>query len=171
MANTYTLIASATVGSGGTGSFNFTSIPQTYTDLVILSSFRSNRGNSNIADFGVQFNGSSSNYTRRRIFGDGSGVASDTGVALGNAAGNLASTFSSHIVYIPNYTLSNFKSFSIDSVTENNAASSFTYANLIAALWSDTSAITSIEVRDFSDGNTNNLVQYATAYLYGISNS
>jgi len=171
MANTYTLIASSTVGSGGTGSFNFTSIPQTYTDLVILCSFRSTRGGGNIGDFGAQFNGSSSNYTRRRLFGDGSGVSSDTGTALGNAAGNLASTFSSHTVYIPNYTSSNFKSFSIDSVTESNAASSYTYVNLLSLLWSDTSAITSIEVRDFSDGNTNNLVQYTTAYLYGISNS
>ena len=32
---TYTLIASNTVGSGGTASIEFNSIPQTYTDLLI----------------------------------------------------------------------------------------------------------------------------------------
>ena len=34
MANTYTLIASLTVGSGGAANIEFTSIPATYTDLL-----------------------------------------------------------------------------------------------------------------------------------------
>ena len=33
MANTYKLIASNTVGSGGSSGIDFTSIPATYTDL------------------------------------------------------------------------------------------------------------------------------------------
>ena len=41
MANTYTLISSVTVGSGGASSIDFTSIPATYTDLCLVWSGRS----------------------------------------------------------------------------------------------------------------------------------
>jgi hypothetical protein len=40
MANTFELITSSTVGSGGAASITFTAIPQTYTDLKILYSTR-----------------------------------------------------------------------------------------------------------------------------------
>jgi hypothetical protein len=35
MATTYEIIASVTVGSGGAANIEFTSIPATYTDLVL----------------------------------------------------------------------------------------------------------------------------------------
>jgi hypothetical protein len=38
----YNLIATTTVGSGGAASIDFTGIPQTYTDLFLVSSLRSN---------------------------------------------------------------------------------------------------------------------------------
>jgi hypothetical protein len=38
MATTYDLISSVTVGSGGAANIEFTSIPATYTDLVVLFS-------------------------------------------------------------------------------------------------------------------------------------
>ena len=40
MANTFVLLASTTVGSGGASSIDFTSIPATYTDLVVKVSGR-----------------------------------------------------------------------------------------------------------------------------------
>ena len=40
MALTYTALASVTVGSGGAANIEFTSIPGTYTDLVMLVSLR-----------------------------------------------------------------------------------------------------------------------------------
>ena len=40
MANTFQLISSTTVGAGGASSIDFTSIPSTYTDLVIKWSGR-----------------------------------------------------------------------------------------------------------------------------------
>jgi len=40
MANTYTLIASSTVGSGGAATVSFSSITATYTDLCLLASVR-----------------------------------------------------------------------------------------------------------------------------------
>jgi hypothetical protein len=43
MALTYTAIKTVTVGSGGAANIDFTSIPQTYTDLVLKVSARMNR--------------------------------------------------------------------------------------------------------------------------------
>lgn len=170
MATTFEKIASVTVGSGGAASIEFTNIPSMYTDLVVLASLRSTRGGGNVADIYAQFNGSTTGYTARRLYGSGSGTGSDTSLAsLGNAASQTADTFSSHYFYIPNYTSSNNKSFSLDSAQENNATGA--YLTMSAYLWSNTAAITSVLVRDFSDSNTNNLVQYSTATLYGISKS
>ena len=44
MANTYTLIASSTAGSGGAAYIEFTSIPNTYTDLLVMLSLRTAGG-------------------------------------------------------------------------------------------------------------------------------
>ena len=40
MAVTHNLISTITVGSGGAASIDFTSIPQTYTDLLVKISLR-----------------------------------------------------------------------------------------------------------------------------------
>jgi len=49
---------------------------------------------------------------------------------------------------------------------ENNATTS--YMGLFAGLWSNASTINAIKIFEVS---SNNLVQYSTAYLYGISNA
>ena len=175
MANTYTLIASSTVGGGGAASIDFTSIPSTYTDLVIKYSARTDRANTN-SDIYLQFNGvATATYSFKRIYGSGSGTGISDGLTndakggfAGNAAGSTAtaSTFSNSEIYIPNYAGSTAKSWSVDSVAENNSATAL--ATLQAGLWSGTAAITSIKLQDY---NSASFVQYSTAYLYGISNA
>jgi hypothetical protein len=164
------LITSVTVGSGGAASVTLPAtgtIPQTYTDLKVVATARSTRSGS-VDDLVIRFNGSSSNYTGRRLYGSGSSAVSDTltdirGFATG--AGTTASTFSNTEFYIPNYTSSNtFKSVSVDAVNENNATES--YSGLVAGLWSNNSAITTITLL----ANNGNLVEGSTFYLYGISN-
>jgi len=164
MANTYKLISSVTVGSGGAANIEFTSIPATYTDLVIkYSARRASGGESNIQ---VTLN-SGSTYVGIRIYGDGSAAASDTTSAWGGfivGATQTANTFSNNEIYLPNYTSSNDKSWSIDTVDENNATSSL--MGLGAQLWNGTAAITTVTLTA-----SNNFAQYSTAYLYGISNA
>jgi len=172
MANTYTLIASVTVGSGGASSIDFTSIPSIYTDLKLKLSFRFT---SNSVDTYLKFNNSSSaqyGYTYLR-FNPDVGVAS--GTATGQTIDNYAmfsdastwtsNTFGNAVLYIPNYTSSNNKSFSLDSVTENN--SSDAWGQIHAGLWSNTSAINQITFTNPSG----DFAEYSTAYLYGISNA
>ena len=168
MANTYKLIASSTVGSGGVASIDFSSIPSTYTDLLVLASARSTRNSDTIDDLAIRFNDSTSNYTGRRLYGNGSSAVSDTqtdirGFAVAN--NSTASTFSNNIFYIPNYRSSNNKSASIDGANENNASTAFN--GLVAGLWSDSSAITKITLL----ANNGNLMEHSTFYLYGIKNS
>ena len=171
MANTYTLIQSVTVGSGGTTAIQFSSIPQTYTDLQVVLSLRDTTSAvSVISQFTV--NAISSGYSFTRLRGDGSTVDSYAESAQGAinlyntsvGASATASVFSNYQIYIPNYSGATNKSFSIDSVTENNATNAFQV--LFAGLLSNTAAITSLTF------TANTLYsQYSSASLYGIKNS
>jgi len=169
MPSTYKLISSVAVGSGGAATITFNSIPQTYTDLVIKISAKSDRAGYEGVGMLFSFNGSTSTFSSIVLYGTGASTGSFTsarysGDANGPAA--TANTFASTDLYIPNYTNSNNKNYSSDSVTENNASSAYAY--LVAGLWSTTSAITSITLTP--DGSSN-FVQYSNAYLYGISNA
>ena len=167
MANTYIPIDSYTVGAGGVSSVTFSSIPQTYTDLIVKISSRDT--DSAGALVSVSFNGITSNLSSKRLRGSGSAASADSFASniyiQGQANGYTANTFGNDEIYIPNYTSSNYKSLSSDGVSENNAASA--YMDLVAGLWSSTSAITSITLTAASP----NFQQYSTFYLYGIKNS
>jgi hypothetical protein len=171
MANTYTLISSVTVGAGGAASIDFTSIPATYTDLVLKVSSRSS--GTSVGNLYATFNGSSSSYSSKYLQGSGTGTASGNGPStfLGfgivNTSSQTSNTFASTDIYVPNYAGSTNKSLSVDGVSENNASDA--YARLVADLWSNTSAITSISITP--ESGYGNFVQYSTAYLYGIKNS
>lgn len=168
-----TKIATVTVPSGGQAAIEFLSIPQGFTDLYLVISARTNRSAVN-SDTYVQFNGvTTATYSFRRLYGSGnSGVGSDAltnqsnGGFIGFLNGNSAtgSTFGNLAVYIPNYSATVAKSWSGDSVTENNAGES--WQQITAGSWSGTSAITSISVKDY---NSATYLQYSSATLYGIT--
>jgi len=174
MANTFVKIASSTAGSGGVASVTFSSIPATYTDLVIKYTARSTYTTfpGDAIDVRLTFNGSSSGYTERMLYGTGSAAASaSTSGSFINWGGiqtntaQTANTFSSSEIYIPNYAGSTNKSMSIDAVQENNATAS--NSRLVAALWANTAAITSITLTP----DYGNFAEYSSFYLYGIKNS
>ena len=175
MANTYTLINSITVGSP-VASMSFSSIPATYTDLLLKMSVRNSAGSNAWDDFYIDINGSSSNFTSRVLYGGGGGgtsVGSSSytfGYAqIGEGNGGTTNTFGNAEMYFPNYTDSTTaKSFSSDSVSENNAAGNL--VQIGATLWnpSTKAAISSLTFRWVTTGN---FVANSTAYLYGIKNS
>ena len=164
MPNTYTLLETITVGAAGASSVTFNSIPQTgYTDLVIKVSARSTTSN---LDYLLRFNGSTTTYSDRWLYGTGSSVASISNSSIyieGNRGTWTANTFSNTEIYVPNYLSSNFKSVSIDTVTENNATDANAF--LIAGLWSTTTAISSVTILPASG----NIAQHSTFSLYGVS--
>lgn len=174
MAVTHKLIQTITVGSGGASSIDFTSIPQTYTDLVVLITGRTNQATTT-SNLLLQFNGdTAANYNSVLLWGNGSVPQNDTAFSAAYIyAGPMlsgdvstSSMFGNASIYIPNYTGSNSKPVIGDGVTEDNATTRYTV--FCSGRWSGTSAITSIKI--FSGGSAN-LVQYSSASLYGIKNS
>ena len=158
---TMTLIETITVGSGGAASIEFTGIAGDATDLVLSLSLR-NSVDSPSATLAFNTGGS---YTRKRLLGNGSAASSDSATVdlQSNTSVSTASTFSNSSVYVSNYGSAAAKSYSVDSVNENNA----TLANqaIIAGSWTGTAAITSLELTPTSG----NFVEHSTASLYIIS--
>lgn len=171
MPNTFELISAVTVGSGGASSIDFTSIPSTYTDLCLKVSARTNRSDINDG-VRVKINNSTSTYTQRALYANGSSASSYTDTlpletgAGANASTSTASTFSNAEWYFPNYAGSTYKSVSTDAVVENNGTTGI--ANLVANLWSTTTAISSLIL---IPGYSTTFQQYSTAYLYGVKNA
>jgi hypothetical protein len=166
MATTFVKIASVTVGSGGAASMTFSSIPQTYTDLQLFVSGRSSDTN-----FGylIKLNNTTNLYTGRWIEAVSSSTSSyNSANTLGGYltySTQTANTFCNSDAYFPNYSGSNNKSYSINTVQEGNSTSGV-YSAMGAQLRSNTDAITSIVL------TINTLfVEYTTATLYGIKSS
>jgi len=178
MPNTLELITSSTVGALGSGSVDFTSIPSTFTDLVVKWSARTS--NSNLFGFNyIYFNGSQTSYIAADVIeGTGSSVSSysqaTTYAANLDSVGNSStgSTFENSEMYIPNYASSNNKSFSIDAVGENNGTTA--YSQLISGLWSNSAAINRITFSTSATlltGGIPQFMQYSTFYVYGVKNA
>lgn len=164
-------IYTQTVGAGGAASVTFNNIPQTFTDLKVVFSARSNYASVWDHVF-YRFNSdSANNYTSRWIQGSGSAASSSNQTSTNSlqpryaipGANATASTFGNGEIYIPNYLSNNNKSQIIDTVTENNATEA--YASMTAGLWSNTAAITSFSIGPYF-GTA--FAQYSTFSLYGI---
>ena len=162
------LIETVTVGAGGAASIEFTAIPQNGSDLILVISGRTARtGTTGNLQINVNSDTTASNYSNRQLYANNGTVysfsANEYPLPPLNASSTTANTFSSHSVYISNYTSSNAKSMSLETVTENN--SSAVAQDLQAATWSGTSAITSIQLKEYASFNFD---QYTTASLYKI---
>ena len=158
--STYTPIATAT-GTGSSGTVTFSSIPSTYTDLVLVSDLE----NSATANLYYQYNGSSSAlYSDTTTYGDGSSTGSyrRSGQTL-HYISYLSSSGQRLAV------ISNFQNYSNTSVFKsiltraNNASFEL---NKVVGLWRDTSAISSITI---ALNNSANFTSSSTFTLYGIT--
>lgn len=149
-------------------SITFSDIPQTYTDLQIVLSARSDRASENDPAY-VTFNANTSNiYSLKSLRGTGSTVGSDDGSPTVDKFDRLdvpstlftSNTFGNSSIYISNYTQAQTKSASVDTVTENNGT--YSELRINAYLWNDTAAITSITFNPIG-----NFVTGTVASLYG----
>jgi hypothetical protein len=173
MASSRFLISSQTLASSA-ASVTFSSIPATYTDLVIRCSVRTLASATD--DYcQINFNSDTSTlYSRTFLFGDGSAAYSQRGSNQGaiynvyafNGDTSTANTFSNTEIYIPSYTASQSKPLSSSSVQENNTANSYDYIGAYANLYRSNTAISSIAITSSA-----NLKTGSSFYLYGIKNS
>ena len=162
MPRTYEPIATRTLSTAA-ASVTFSSIPSTYTDLVLVSMpIKSSSG----GDMLLQVNGSTSGtlYSFTVLGGDGS-TASSTRVTDYNYIytdyySGLSTAPTPHIINFMNY--SNATTFKTILMRANNAALG---VDAIVGLWRSTAAINEIKV--FPTGGAN-FESGSTFTLYGI---
>jgi hypothetical protein len=164
------LVSTVTIGSGGSVSIEWTNIPQTGKDLLVLFSARTS--NSVTSEFlWFQFNGLTTNYNGQFLRGSGTSVNSQS--RLNNDAwetffqGNstTANTFGNGSLYITNYTSNTDKTGLLDHVWERNGS---TADSMITSLSKVAySGITSLKMAGTSSSII--LAQHTTASLYIIS--
>jgi hypothetical protein len=149
-------------------SVTFSNIPQSgYTDLKIVASARATNTNVHYNQHLLTINGSTSSFSGKRLWGDGSSPASyptTRNSGLFNSNASTANTFANTEIYFTNYLSSNNKSFLVETAEENNATAS--YVEMIAGLWSNTAAINSITLTPEISGD---YMQYSTFSLYGLA--
>jgi len=158
--STYTPIASQTLGSAA-ASVTFSSIPQGYTDLVVLASVGSTIPTE---AYVIRFNSDTgNNYSWTRLSGNGS---------------TAASARSSNTSYISAFEIPSATDKGVQKIQLNNYSNTTTFKTAlvradaasyntvaVVGLWRNTSAINSITI---SSSGTGNVVSGSTVTLYGI---
>ena len=162
MTATYEKIATNTVSGSSTTAVTFSSIPSTYTDLVMVF----NGGEAVNAGITIRFNSDTgTNYSQTRIYGNGTSAASarrtstatvylDDGVAFNTDAGS-----SNGIMQIQNYSnTTTYKTW----LQRAGWAGNGTMAGV--GLWRSTSAISTLSFHMSSSY----IVAGSTFTIYGI---
>ena len=169
MATTYTLIEAQTLTSNA-ASVTFSSIPATYTDLVVRFSARGDNEGGVNGTLKIEFNGDTAiaDYDSILLLGNGSAAQSsiNTEKILIQMSGQTANGFGSGEIYVPSYLSSAIKPVSAFGVSESNTAAVDMRAT--AGLYNKTTAISSIAIKQNSGTN---FVTGSSFYLYGISNA
>lgn len=161
MTATYEKIASNTLSSSA-ASVTFSSIPSTYTDLVIVTNVKSTTTGNMIMRYNSD---SSALYSLTRLIGDGGGAGSGrlSGYSeiYTDSQGYFDGTNFNQIKIINIMNYSNTTTFKTCLIRSNRQQ---TGVDAIAGLWRSTNAITSVLL----SGNGNNFVSGSTFTLYGI---
>lgn len=160
-------IATVSVGSGGTSSVDFSSIPSTYAHLQIRGIFQTSRNAD--SQMYTRFNGdTSNNYSYHTLYGTGSSIGSygsgtiNTG-AWGNCGPTTTSVFTTAIIDILNYSsTSMYKTVRILTGWDNNGTGQVNFGSFG---WRSTDAISSISIFCANSGTTQQYSQFA---LYGV---
>jgi hypothetical protein len=162
--STYTPIATTTLGSAAP-SYTFSSIPQGYTDLVLVVGSVSVSNDGYALDFKI--NGDTgSNYSLTNISGNGSTVRSDR-VSNGTNTANDIAYYYGFSSSSPGQSTLNFMNYSNTTTYKTVLARTSVSAKEVEAsvhLWRSTAAITSIEI----GAAGSNIAAGSTFTLYGI---
>jgi len=173
----YESIATVTVGSGGSSTISFTSIPSTYKHLQIRFIAQSNRGTYGTDNCLIRMgNGSidtGSNYSYHGLVGDGSAANAFASSTVTQFIAQISASGASNIyggvvMDVLEYGNTNiYKTSRILSGADHNGAISGYYGQIIftSSNWRSTSAVDTIQFRpEFGSAFT----QYSQFALYGI---
>jgi hypothetical protein len=177
MANTYFAVAKQVLASPSS-SVTFSSIPQTYNDLIIRVSAHSTYG-STLDYLVTRLNGdSSSNYTMLQFYGNDPSVGAAALYTGGSTYmpniqiptdGINTLYFNTMELYLPKYTAASQKQFRVwNSSPAPTSTSTATQISAMGHYYTGTSAISSIS---FAPLNGSNFGTGSSFYIYGINNS
>jgi hypothetical protein len=160
--NSYESIATVTVGSGGSSSIDFSSIPSTYKHLQLRTmAFNATGWNR----FTITLNGAavSSSYNDHLIVGNGASASASYEASTSKMGGSNTTNPAASIIDILDYSNTN-KNKVLRGLYgfDNNGAGQIQFASI---LWQSTAAINQITIVDES-GRT--FTQYSSFALYGI---
>jgi hypothetical protein len=135
---TYALIASTTTTNGQT-SLSFSSIPSTYTDLVVVANCRNNSGTYDL-QLRVNSDGGS-NYSRTYLVGDGTTAASAraSSVTYAQIGGYIGTSQGVAVINFMDYA-----NTTTNKTFLSRAGSAAVNTGALVALWRSTAAINSI---------------------------
>jgi hypothetical protein len=173
--NSYESIATVTVGSGGSSTITFSSIPSTFKHLQVRYIARNNRATFGNDAMILRFNSDSgNNYAWHSLKGDGgsanSGAVTSTNRILTDTSagsGAPANTFGAGIIDILDYASTNkYKTARILSGVDVNGTVSGSggVMQFSSGLWQNTAAITSIVITP----DNPNFQEFSSFALYGI---
>lgn len=168
MPNTYEPIATTTTASEQ-GTITFSSIPQTYTDLVLVAKASVNY--TSAVSMMLNFNtDATANYSYTRLYGSGTANGSDTG--SNQSAGYIGIIGYSAIASAGNFII-NIMNYSNTTthkpiVSRSSDASTGGYVSQYSTIWKSTSAINRIDITFGSVGNLRNALAGSQFTLYGI---
>jgi len=139
MPATYEPIATTTLGTTQ-NQVDFSSISGSYTDLVLIM----NGGVTSSADIWLRMNGDTgSNYSRTRLYGDGSSNASSRNSAASSIFVSVGAVGANSVMVTQIMNYSNSTTYKT-TVTRHNSS---TYLSASVGLWRSTSAITSLTLK------------------------
>ncbi len=166
--STYTPIQTYTATGSTTEVITFSSIPSTYTDLMLIANLGPM---SEITAFRFRFNSDSgSNYSYRQMSGNGSAAAStaDTNQASGLVSGSLMNTTDRSMFIMNIFNYANTTTYKTTVNRGSRAADTLAAVSACVSPWRSTSAITTIAVSGNFGGGVY-IPAGSTFTLYGIT--
>lgn len=161
MALTYEPINTTTLGSTQS-TVTFSSIPSTYTDLVIVV----NALSSALDNLAFQFNGdTASNYSFATLWGNGTSAGSSNGANTNNPYLNYYAAFESSFPAPVIANVQNYANTTTYKTVISRGANASRGSDTTVALWRSTSAITSILLKCHDGAN---FTSGSVFTLYGI---
>lgn len=165
--STYTLISSQTLGSSAS-TVTFSSIPSTYTDLVLIASARVTGGqNSDGMDVYCYLNSDSgANYSNTQFYGNGSSASSNRGTNWTAVYAGVSSNGSQNSWPTIVLNINNYANTTTYKTVLSRADSPIAYTTTKVSLWRNTSAINSLT---FFPELSLSFVSGSIFSLYGIA--
>jgi hypothetical protein len=160
----YVALANATV-STPVLSVTFSSVSQSFRDLVVVISGRETASNGSNNTYLRFNNDSGSNYSMVRMNGDGSAANADTvsGVTVAGWAFIENSPTSNFTPII--YNINDYSATDKHKAVLGRGSGASNFVSATASRWANTAAITTVEVRT----STTSFVAGSTISLYGVS--